>query len=89
MDKREFDKALSDYNEAIKIDPRYAQAYYNRGLVQMEKKDYDKAIADFSEAIRLDPRDPSGYSNRAAAYTAKARLDEDEARKLMTKTANP
>jgi tetratricopeptide (TPR) repeat protein len=85
MDKKELDKALADYSEAIKLEPRYSQAFSNRGLVFLEKKDYDKAIADFTESIRLEPHEASSFSNRAAAYTAKARADEEEARKLLKK----
>ena len=38
------------------IDPKYADAYNNRGLAYRAKGDYDHAIADYNEAIRLDPR---------------------------------
>ena len=29
----EFDDAISDYSEAIKLDPNFAVAYYNRGQI--------------------------------------------------------
>ena len=55
-EKKEYDKAIADYNEAIRLDPTYAAAYNNRGNAWTEKKEYDKAIADYNEAIRLDPK---------------------------------
>ena len=54
--KEELDKAIADYDEAIRLDPEYAEAYLNRGILASDGE-YDKAIADFNEAIRLDPED--------------------------------
>jgi tetratricopeptide (TPR) repeat protein len=48
--------ALSDLAEAIRLDPRDAQAHYQRGLLLMEKKDYRGARRSLDEAFRLDPR---------------------------------
>jgi tetratricopeptide (TPR) repeat protein len=56
--KGDYDKAIANYNEAIRINPATAEAhvYYNRGRVYyFGKKDYDKAIADYTEAIQPDP----------------------------------
>jgi tetratricopeptide (TPR) repeat protein len=55
---------------AIRLDPKEATAYNNRGSCYGAKGAYDKAIADFSEAIRLDPKYARAYSNRAQAYRA-------------------
>ena len=50
------EKAIADYTEAIRLDPKDAKAYYNRGVAYGEKGERDKAIADFTEAIRLNPK---------------------------------
>jgi tetratricopeptide (TPR) repeat protein len=42
--RRDFDKALADYEQAIRINPGYAPTYYNRGLAYFERRDYDRAI---------------------------------------------
>jgi tetratricopeptide (TPR) repeat protein len=83
-DKREFDSALGDYNEAIRRDPKNAGAYANRGTVWFETGQLDLALADYHEAIRLDPGDAALYANRGNLWYAKkdlhqAMADYDEA----------
>ena len=56
--KSEYDKAIDDCNEAIRLDPKFASAFNNRGWAWERKENHDKAIADFGEAIRLDPKPP-------------------------------
>jgi tetratricopeptide (TPR) repeat protein len=54
--KNDYDRAIADYIEAIKIDSNDATAYYNRGLAYHAKGDTERAIADYSAAIKLDPK---------------------------------
>ena len=54
--KKEYDKAIADYDKAIELDPKNATAYTNRGNAWYAKKEYDKAIADYDKAIGLDPK---------------------------------
>ena len=58
---------MADYNEAIRIDPRFAVAYRNRGILYLNKGDNNHAIADCDEAIRIDPKYAVSYDNRADA----------------------
>lgn len=53
--KGELDDAIGAFSEAIRLDPSYALARYNRGLVRQRKGELDKALADFNKAIDLDP----------------------------------
>ena len=69
--KKELDKAISEYDEAIRLDPDSASAYCCRAPVWFEKKDLDKAIADFNEAIRLDPKHIWAFNNRGNGWAAK------------------
>jgi lipoprotein NlpI len=73
--KKDPDRALSDCNEAIKADSRYAAAYVNRGNAYLLKSDVDHAFADFSEAIRLDPKNAWAYTNRGNLYKNKGDLE--------------
>ena len=74
--KGDFDKAIANYNEAIRLDPTYADAYYSRGLTWGNKKDYDQAIADCNEAIRLNPTYALAYTYRGAALSDKNEYDK-------------
>ena len=86
-DKGDHDRAITDYNEAIRLDPKDANAYVTRGNAYDEKGDHDRAITDYNEAIRFDPQDFNAYSNRGVAYANKgdydrAIADYDQAIKL-------
>ena len=63
--KKDYDKAIADYNEAIRLDPKDAWAHSERGSAYYEKKDFDQAIADHNEAIRLDSTNPYFICRRA------------------------
>ncbi len=65
--KGDYDRAIADYNEAIRLDPKMAQLYNNRGLANaVLKKDYTRSLPDFTEAIRLGCRRGSGWKMKAA-----------------------
>jgi hypothetical protein len=64
-EKKEYDIALGDLNEAIRLDPGRAYVWNWRGAAWQFKKEYDRAIADYSEAICLDPGFDYSYNNRA------------------------
>ncbi len=67
-DKGDLNRALRDYNEAIRIDPGHPFAYYNRGLFYGHHGDNEHAIADYTEAIRLKPDFGDAYKSRGIAY---------------------
>ena len=74
--KGEFDKAIADYNEAIRLDPECTVAYALRGQAWGSKGDFAKAIADFDAAIRLDPTNVEVLVPRGAARIAKGDFDK-------------
>ena len=45
--------AISEYSKAIDIDPKFAIAYFYRGLVKLKLKQKNKACLDFSKAGEL------------------------------------
>src|SRR5262245_56581424 len=66
LKKKAYDRAISDYTEAIAFYPQpFAGAYVGRGSAYEEKKDYFKAINDFARATQLDAKLPHGFNNLA------------------------
>ena len=83
----QYDKAITAFSEAIKLNPQSIQAYNNRGIAYCYKNDLDQAISDFSRTIEIDPKFGKAYNNRAVAYVIrgqkdKARQDVEKARSL-------
>ena len=92
----DYDKAISCYTEAIRIDPKDAKIYTNRGLAYKGKGDHDKAMADYTEAIGINPRDAKAYNNRGVAHWERASMirrlptsprPSCSTRKTLTRTA--
>ena len=56
-EKSEYDKAIADYTEVIRLKPAVGvpEAYRDRGFAYRKKGDFDKTIADCTVAIRLKP----------------------------------
>ena len=62
-----YDRAIQDYDQAIRLDPSSALAYNNRGRTQHLKGEYELAIKDYGEAIDLDSDYPLAFYNRGLA----------------------
>jgi len=73
--KDELDRAIGDYSEAIKLNPKFANAFVGRGSAWYAKEDYDRAIADYDEAIRIDSKNGLAWLDRGFAWEAKKDLD--------------
>ncbi|HEV3164811.1 MAG TPA: tetratricopeptide repeat protein [Isosphaeraceae bacterium] len=74
-DRQEFDIAIADFNDALRLDPSDPLAYLNRGIAWSNKHDFDRAISDFNEALRFSPRDAVIYYNRGTARGFKQDYD--------------
>ena len=66
--KGDYDAALADYNQAIRLNGREFMHFRNRGDSWQGKDEHDKAIADYNQAIRLSPKDSVSYNNRGVSY---------------------
>ena len=64
----QYQRAIENFTEAIRLQPDYADAYNSRGLVYGKLGQQQHIIEDFSEVIRLKPNDVNPYSIRGLAY---------------------
>lgn len=71
----DYGKAIASFNEAIRLNPNNAVAYYDRGLSYSRIGDRDRSIADYNEAIRLDPNYVWAFTNRGILYRSKGDVD--------------
>ncbi len=90
---KDYDLAIANYSEAIRRDPKYPLAYYQRGLAYAAKRDYDRAIGEYTKAVQLDPKFVFAYGQRGIAYRLKhdydtAIADYTEAIKINPELAN-
>src|SRR5438874_10913662 len=89
---QQFQEAIQDYTEALKIKSNDPRIYEQRAAVEMKMHDYDKAVADYSELIKLKPNEVRYYLYRSYIYELKddvknSMADTEKALKLDPKNA--
>jgi Trypsin-like peptidase domain/TPR repeat len=76
LDKKEYDKAISAFTDAIQLDPSFARAYYGRGLAFAGQGKLYEAISDYNKAIRLNPNFAAAFNNRGNVFADQDKLNE-------------
>ena len=61
--KDQIDRAIGDYDTALRLDPTLADIFNARGELRRKKGDRPRALADFSAAIKLDPNQAAAKAN--------------------------
>jgi tetratricopeptide (TPR) repeat protein len=74
-DKKQYDRAMVDCNQALKLDPRDDHVYNTRGAIYHLTGKYDEAIEQYSTAIRLNANFVDPVHNRGMSYAAKGDYD--------------
>ncbi|EMI18398.1 TPR repeat-containing protein [Rhodopirellula maiorica SM1] len=85
------EKAVEDFDQAIKLGYKEPHAYSSRGLFHAAIGNFDKAIADYNMALELDPESIAPLINRAAVYMAQGEVEKaikDYTAALKSKPAN-
>ena len=65
---QQFQKALSDYNKAINLNPENALTYKRRGILFINLGRKEEALLDYDKAIDLEPEDVEAYNNRGLLF---------------------
>ncbi|WP_295617298.1 serine protease [Chamaesiphon sp. GL140_3_metabinner_50] len=84
-----YTEAIANLNIVLKLDPKNADAYRDRGVAKVRLDRYSEAVTDLSAAIALDPNEGVTYFGRATAYSflgkySAALLDIDRALQLKS-----
>ena len=74
-DKGEYDIAIADFNDALRIGPPSGIIFHNRGNAWRGKGEYAKAIADYDQSIKLGPPSAFSWQNRGISKQALGDLD--------------
>jgi tetratricopeptide (TPR) repeat protein len=66
--KNDFNNAYRAYQNALKLNPNYALAYFNLGLLNSQTGNFDEALKLFDKTIKIDPLFAEAYRNTAIIY---------------------
>lgn len=73
--KGQFDKAIAEYREALRIDPSNNWGHYNLALLYHDKGQLDEAIAEYYELLKIDPNLVPAHHDLGMIYKAKGQHD--------------
>ena len=59
-----FEAAISDYTQALRIDPSHTRTLYNRASCYEKLQRLEEALADYSTAITLEEGSARAYFTR-------------------------
>jgi tetratricopeptide (TPR) repeat protein len=75
-DKKEYDRAIADYDKAIELDPQNAYAYNGRADTLREAGKPAQGLPDAERALQLDPNNAEFWDTRAQIFAALGRKQE-------------
>ncbi len=65
---QQWESALADYSDAIKLNPNFDQAYSNRANLHANQQSWAEAIMDYDHAIDLNPLNIRARLNQAITF---------------------
>lgn len=67
-DAQEYAASIISNSDAIKRNPNYTEAYYNRAISYRENGNYEEALADLQKTIKLAPNTALAYEAIGSIY---------------------
>jgi tetratricopeptide (TPR) repeat protein len=61
---KQFEQALADLDEALRLNPQLGEAWTLRATVRVEMGDYQQALADVERRLQIEPPDPLALLTR-------------------------
>jgi len=86
--------AIHEYTEAVKLNPSFAPAYMNIGLLEYASRNYGDALAPLQKATRLDPKLGPAWLYQGLVFLETGRYADalkpfEAARRLMPRDPQP
>lgn len=75
------DRSIEEFNRAIKLNPKFADAFYDRGRAYDWKEQYLLAIKDYDQAIKLNSKHANAIKHRELTIILK-RIDDRKIKRL-------
>lgn len=73
---KDYDKAIKEFEEVLKLNPNSAEAYNNIGFAYFDKGDIDNAIIQHKKALEVNPKLANAYYGLALAYEKKDKVQD-------------
>jgi len=83
--QEQYEKALREFNKALRLNPWYGLAYKNRAILFLRygaampgrsRPYFRQALADYSAALQLDPKDADAYRERGLVHARMGDADK-------------
>ena len=74
-----FDRARTSFDTAIKLNPKYPEAYNNMGTLLHSQGDLSRAEKMYKKALKLKPESPSTLKNLGTLYYAERKFKKGDA----------
>lgn len=71
----EYDLAIADYTESLRLAPDDAATYFHRSACFFYRKDYERALQDLTRSLQIDSSEPSVFNCRAYCYMTMKQYD--------------
>ncbi|TVR86809.1 MAG: tetratricopeptide repeat protein [Saprospirales bacterium] len=75
-DEGKVEKALSDYEDAIRLDPERHASYNSRGKLYFDAGNFEKALENYEIAVSLDPNNGEYFTNLGSTLAMMGRFQE-------------
>ena len=66
--RKEFEKAIKDFNKAIELKPEFKEAHNNLGYCYRKIGEMEKSLAAYGEALKLDPNFAQAHEYRGETF---------------------
>lgn len=86
---KNYDEAITCYKKATELDPDFASAYYNLGIIYAAKGLFDEAVSAYKKVLTINPDYYAARNNLATAYITIGMFDDAITELKQVLASNP